>query len=161
MRKTRLVALVTVLAMVVAACGGDDAADETTTTAAPAATTTTEAPATTAGDTTTTEAEPTGLTCDEPITVGLITDQTGALAIYGAHILRGVPIGFQYATGDDGTDGTYTLENCDINLVIKDDQSNPELSATAGSRTHRGRWCRHSDRDGFVGGHCDPPGDRS
>ena len=132
MRKTRWLALVTVLAMVLAACGGDDATDETTTTAAPETTTTTQAPETTEGDdtTTTTEAPEAGLTCDEPITVGLITDQTGALAIYGAHILRGVPIGFEYATGDDGSDGTYTLDGCDINLVVKDDQSNPELSAT-------------------------------
>lgn len=132
MRKTRWLALVTALAMVLAACGGDDAADETTTTAAPETTTTTQAPETTEGDdtTTTTEAPEAGLTCDEPVTVGLITDQTGPLAIYGAHILRGVPIGFEYVTGDSGVGGTYMLDDCEINLVIKDDQSNPELSAT-------------------------------
>src|SRR5665811_546515 len=45
-------------------------------------------------------------------------------------MMRGVPIGFQYATGDDGADGVYTLDNCDIRVVFKDDQSNPELSAT-------------------------------
>ena len=132
MRATKWLALLTALALVVAACGGDDAGDETTTTAAPETTTTVAAPETTEGGAaTTTTAAPEGITCDEPITVGLITDQTGALAIYGAHILRGVPIGFEYATGDDGSDGTYTLEGCEINLIIKDDQSNPELSATA------------------------------
>ena len=40
-----------------------------------------------------------GLTCDEPIKVGLITDASGALAIYGAHILRSFMLGMEYATG--------------------------------------------------------------
>ena len=48
MRRSRIIALVAVLALVVAACGGDSADETTTTTAAePAATTTTAAPATT------------------------------------------------------------------------------------------------------------------
>lgn len=128
MRWRRWSALTVVLGLVLAACGGDSA--ETTTTAAPDTTTTTQAPATTKAPETT-EAADAGLSCEEPITVGLITDQTGPLAIYGAHILRGVPIGFQYATSDDGSDGIYTIDDCDIRLVIKDDQSNPELSATA------------------------------
>ncbi|MGD2059390.1 MAG: substrate-binding domain-containing protein [Acidimicrobiia bacterium] len=62
MKRTRIIALIAVLAMLVAACSGDDAGDTTTTeggspdtTEAPAATTTTEAMAeettTTAGDT--------------------------------------------------------------------------------------------------------------
>lgn len=126
-------AALSVLALVLAACGGDSGGDDETTTTAAEETTTTaaEETTTTEGSTDTTEATAEGVTCEEPITVGLITDQTGALAIYGAHMLRGVPIGFQYATGDDGADGVYTLENCDIELVVKDDQSNPELSATA------------------------------
>jgi branched-chain amino acid transport system substrate-binding protein len=133
----RVVALLAVLAIVAAACGGGDedsttteaaGGDDTTTTEAMDDTTTTEA----MDDTTTTEAMAGGdVTCDEPVTVGLITDQTGALAIYGAHMLRGVPAGFEYATGDDGSDGVYTLDGCDIELIIKDDQSDAELSATA------------------------------
>ena len=130
MTRIKWLTLVSVLALVLAACG-TDTSDDTTTTAAAAETTTTQAPATTDAPTETTAASTGGLECDEPITVGLITDQTGPLAIYGAHILRGVPIGFQYATGDDGSDGTYTLDGCEIELITKDDQSNPELSATA------------------------------
>ena len=72
------------------------------------------------------------------VTVGVITDQSGALAIYGSHINRGVPIGFAYATGSDvqgdglsAPEQTYMLEDCEIRVIFKDDQSNAELSATA------------------------------
>ena len=58
-------------------------------------------------------AEPTeemGLVCEEPIKVGLITDGTGALAIYGAHILRSFMLGMEYATGAPGSVGdVFTL----------------------------------------------------
>jgi branched-chain amino acid transport system substrate-binding protein len=43
------------------------------------------------------------LTCAEPIKVGLITDASGALAIYGAHILRSFMLGMEYATGAPGS----------------------------------------------------------
>lgn len=77
-----------------------------------------------------------GLTCAEPIKVGLITDKTGALAIYGAHILRGFPLGMEYATGAPATNATpnesysFMLEKCEIQVIVKDDQSNPENTAT-------------------------------
>ena len=143
-RGMKLLALLTVLALFAAACGDDDGGDDTT--AAPPATqaTTQAPPATTSGGGDTTQAPETtsppaaGVSCDEPITVGVITDQTGALAIYGSHVNRGVPIGFAYATGSDVqgdglsmTEQTYMLEDCEIRVVFKDDQSNPELSATA------------------------------
>ena len=95
----RLLVLMLALALVAAACG--DSSDDTTT-VAPA--TTTAAPTTTAGDgatttqATTTEAPMAGLECGDGVTVGVITDQTGALAVYGAHMLRGIPAGFGYAT---------------------------------------------------------------
>lgn len=140
MRKAiKLLMLLVVLALLAAACG-DSESDETTaapaeTTAAPAETT--AAPAETTAAPAETTAAPSGISCDEPVTVGVITDQTGALAIYGSHINRGVPIGFAYATGSDVVgDGlatpeqTYMLEDCEINVVFKDDQSNAELSAT-------------------------------
>ena len=87
MRKaTKLLMLLVVLALLAAACGGDDdeatpdtlpetteAPAETTTTAAPAETTTTAAPAET------TAAPAGGVSCAEPITVGVITDQSGAV----------------------------------------------------------------------------------
>jgi branched-chain amino acid transport system substrate-binding protein len=72
--------------------------------------------------------------CEEPVLVGLITDATGSLAIYGAHILRAFPIGMEYATGAPGEDmGEYTsymLGDCEIQVYTRDDQSTPETTAT-------------------------------
>ncbi len=137
-RFLRIGILVLALAMVGAACGDDDDAADTTTTAAETTTTTTAETTTTAAETTTTAAEtttttaaPSGLTCGDGITVGVITDQTGALAIYGAHILRGVPIGFEYATGAPADGDVYMVEDCPVRVLYRDDQGNPELSATA------------------------------
>jgi branched-chain amino acid transport system substrate-binding protein len=136
MRRYTWVALFVALILVLAACGSSTT---TTTTATTAATTTTEAMATTTTEamaTTTTEAMA-GVSCDEPIVVGVITDITGPLAIYGAHILRGVPAGFAYGTGGDVTnpldtmEQTFQLDNCEIDVIYKDDQSDPELSSTA------------------------------
>ena len=87
------------------------------------------------------EEMPAGLSCDEPIKVGLITDVTGALAIYGAHVVRSFMLGMEYATGAPGSAGdvfdfaatqenTFTYEGCDIQVFVRDDQSNPENTAT-------------------------------
>ena len=133
----RIPALLAVMALILAACGGSDAttstvADATTgTTAAVTPTETTMADA----PTETTMAEPMGLTCDDGVTVGVVTDLSGPLAIYGAHINRGVPIGFAYATGGEvgsGLEQSYMLDDCEIQVIFKDDQSNPELTATVG-----------------------------
>lgn len=88
-----------------------------------------------------TEAPGTSLTCDEPVKVGLITDVTGALAIYGAHILRSFMLGMEYATGAPGSAGevfdfsqtqenTFQLDDCEIQVFVRDDASNPENTAT-------------------------------
>jgi len=130
--RLRLPVLLIVMAVVAVACTSG-ATTTTTTQAATTTTTTTQAATTTttkAVATTTTAAQAAGVNCDEPVTVGVITDQTGPLAIYGAHIMRGVPIGFEYATGDAGSDGVYKLDNCEIRVIYKDDQTNAELSAT-------------------------------
>ncbi len=85
--------------------------------------------------------EPAGLVCEEPIKIGLITDASGALAIYGAHILRSFMLGMEYATGAPGSAGeafdftatqenTFTLEGCEVQVFVRDDQSNPENTAT-------------------------------
>ncbi|MFN2187134.1 MAG: ABC transporter substrate-binding protein, partial [Candidatus Promineifilaceae bacterium] len=129
-----------ILSLMIAACGGDE--EEATPTPEQEAAQPTEAPAEEAAEEPT-EApaeEPTeeamGLACDEPIKVGLITDETGALAIYGAHILRSFPLGLEYATGDPGSDmGDYTsymYGDCEIQVYTRDDQSNPETTATMG-----------------------------
>ncbi|WP_420630087.1 ABC transporter substrate-binding protein [Candidatus Leptofilum sp.] len=76
------------------------------------------------------------LSCEEPIKVGLITDVTGALAIYGAHVTRAFPLGMEYATGAPGTEGdgytSYMVDGCEIQVYVRDDQSNPENTATVG-----------------------------
>ncbi|NUM47378.1 MAG: substrate-binding domain-containing protein [Anaerolineales bacterium] len=84
--------------------------------------------------------EPTGLVCAEPIKVGLITDGTGALAIYGAHIIRSFMLGMEYATGAPGSAGdtftldmgtnTFKIDDCEITVIVKDDQSTPDTTAT-------------------------------
>jgi branched-chain amino acid transport system substrate-binding protein len=77
-----------------------------------------------------------GVSCEEPVKVGVITDETGPLAIYGAHVLRAFPLGMEYATGDAGTEGdgytSYMLDGCEIQVYYRDDQSNPENTATVG-----------------------------
>lgn len=86
-------------------------------------------------------AEPAGLTCAEPIKVGLITDASGALAIYGAHILRSFMLGMEYVAGAPGSAGekfdlaatqekTFKVDNCEIQVFVRDDGSNPENTAT-------------------------------
>jgi len=84
---------------------------------------------------------PAGLTCAEPVKIGLITDASGPLAIYGAHILRSFMLGMEYATGAAGSAGakfdlaqtqenTFMLDNCEIQVFVRDDGSNPENTAT-------------------------------
>ncbi|MGD8406500.1 MAG: substrate-binding domain-containing protein, partial [Anaerolineales bacterium] len=73
--------------------------------------------------------------------VGLITDLSGALAIYGAHILPAFMLGMEYATGAAGSAGdvfdfaatqenTFTLDNCEIQVFVRDDASTPDTTAT-------------------------------
>lgn len=85
--------------------------------------------------------EPAGLTCEEPVKVGLITDASGVLAIYGAHILRSFMLGMEYATGAPGSAGekfdfaaaqenTFKIDDCEFIVYVRDDASNPENTAT-------------------------------
>jgi branched-chain amino acid transport system substrate-binding protein len=83
---------------------------------------------------------PMALSCDKPIKVGLITDATGALAIYGAHIIRSFMLGMEYATGAPGSVGdvftaedgsnTFMLDGCEIQVLLGDDQTNPDLTSS-------------------------------
>ncbi|MGD9146640.1 MAG: ABC transporter substrate-binding protein, partial [Anaerolineae bacterium] len=79
-----------------------------------------------------TEAPPAaGLTCDEPIKIGLITDLSGSLAVYGTMIERSFLLGMEYAAGAPGTeDGVFTVDDCEIQVFIRDDQTSPETTAT-------------------------------
>lgn len=130
MKTARLLLFVVLLAsLVLSACGPAET---------PVAT---EPPATEPPSTEPPVVEPTGLTCAEPIKVGLITDASGSLAIYGQMILRSFMLGMEYATGAPGTAGekfdfattqenTFTLENCQIIVYVADDQSTPDTTAT-------------------------------
>lgn len=85
-------------------------------------------------------AEEMDVSCDEPIKVGLITDATGPLAIYGIHIWRSFMLGMEYATGAAGSVGdvfaiedgsnTFMLGDCEIEVILGDDQTNPDLTAS-------------------------------
>ena len=84
---------------------------------------------------------PSGLTCAEPIKVGLVTDASGSLAIYGAHILRSFMLGMEYMAGAPGSAGdkfdyavaqenTFKVDDCEIQVFVRDDAGNPENTAT-------------------------------
>jgi len=128
-----VVSVLIVATLLLAACG---------TTPTPAATTAvpTEAPTVAA----TTEAptpEPAGLTCTEPIKVGLITDLTGPLASYGEMIVRSFMLGMEYAAGAAGSAGekfdwkvatqnNFKIEDCEIQVFVRDDASVPDTTTT-------------------------------
>jgi branched-chain amino acid transport system substrate-binding protein len=128
--------LLVALSLVLAACAPAATEAPVEATEAPA----TEEVATEAPTEAATE-EPAGLTCAEPVKVGLITDASGALAIYGAHILRSFMLGMEYATGAAGSAGekfdftqtqenTFMIDDCEIQVFVRDDGSNAENTAT-------------------------------
>jgi len=106
-----LLSLLTVLAMV-AACGGQPAAPPTQ----PPEPTTPPQP-------TATEAPP--APSGEPITIGLMTDQSGVLAIYGPMQERGFRLGLEYAT-----DGSMEAAGHPLKISVKDNGSDPEKAVT-------------------------------
>jgi branched-chain amino acid transport system substrate-binding protein len=57
-----------------------------------------------------------------------VTDLTGPLAIYGAHVERSFPLGMEYGTGAPGVGGVYTLEGCEIRVIWGDDQSDATIA---------------------------------
>ncbi len=76
-------------------------------------------------------AAPEPLTCDEPIKIGLITDKTGALALYGEMIERSFLLGMEYMAGAPGTlNNNFKIDNCQVDVLIRDDQSTPDTTAT-------------------------------
>ena len=87
----------------------------------PAEPTPTEAPA------------PAGLTCAEPVKIGLITDLTGPLAVYGTMIERSFMLGMEYVTGaPGGEDHVFYLDDCEVQVLLRDDQGSAETTATLG-----------------------------
>jgi branched-chain amino acid transport system substrate-binding protein len=121
-----IISIIAVLALLLTACA------KPTPTAAPTAAPT-EAP--------TAIPTPAGLTCAEPVKVGLITDLTGSLAIYGVMIPRSFMLGMEWATGAAGTAGdkfdfavtqenTFKIENCEITVFVRDDGGKAENTTT-------------------------------
>ena len=132
----RLVSLFTLLslcAMLLAACstGAGVTPPDTAssgTGAAPAATSSaaSAAPAASAAAspaaTSDASASPAGATnAGKPIKIGVVTDQSKALSLYGTQEINGLKLGLQYAT-----DGTMQVAGRPIELVIKDDENNAD-----------------------------------
>ena len=145
----RLYVFLTVLLLasfVLAACGGGATPEPTQPPAAP-----TEAPAPTAAPEPTKAPEPaateapapveapaatgTALTCAQPIKIGLITDLTGGLAIYGIMANRSFQLGMEYASGAPGTEigpnaYSYKFGECEVQVLVRDDKGSAEETAT-------------------------------
>jgi len=118
------VSLLTIVAVLLAACG------PAATTAAPT-TAPTQAPPTAAAATNTPipptdTPEPTAVPLGEPLKIGVMSDLSGGLALFGNEMWEGLQLGFEYAT-----DGTLVAGNRPIELIIKDDTSNVDTAAAA------------------------------
>ncbi len=61
----------------------------------------------------------------EPLKIGLITDLTGALNIYGVELQNGLTLGLDYAT-----DGTMEVAGRPIEIIVRDYANDAELAAT-------------------------------
>ncbi|MFW5943235.1 MAG: substrate-binding domain-containing protein, partial [Chloroflexota bacterium] len=76
------------------------------------------------------------LSCEEPIDIGLITDLTGSLAIYGTMMERSFLLGLEYATGvaaeevEADREYAYNLDDCQITVMVRDDEGSAETTAT-------------------------------
>ncbi len=57
----------------------------------------------------------------KPLKIGLITDQSKALQLYGQQEINGFKLGLQYAT-----EGTNTVAGRPIELIVKDDEGNAD-----------------------------------
>ena len=143
-----VIALLLVASMLLAACGGGGETPEPTTAPETAPTTAPEPtmapePAATEppAEATPTEAaaEPSAsmgdFTCEEPIKIGLITDLTGALAIYGNMAERSFLLGMEYASGAAGEEmgdnaWSYTFGDCTVEVLVRDDKGSPDETAT-------------------------------
>lgn len=128
------VSLLAILALLLASCGQQATTAPTSApaTSAPA----TSAPATSAPATAAPTVEPTAAPTEaptevplgEPLKIGVMSDLTGALALFGNEMWNGLQLGMQYAT-----DSKMVAGNRPIELVIRDDTSNVD-TATAAAR---------------------------
>ncbi len=113
-----MLSVLMIMAMLVSAC----APTSTSTPAAtPAPTQAPAAPAAPAADPTKAPAAPAAPAATGEVVVGLMTDDSGSLAIYGPMLERGWELGIEYATSGTGIAGGKTIKT-----VIKDTASTPD-----------------------------------
>jgi len=70
--------------------------------------------------------EPTEEPMGEPLKIGVMSDLTGGLALFGNEMWEGLQLGFEYAT-----DGSMMVGGRPIELVIRDDTSNVDAGTAA------------------------------
>jgi len=112
-----LVSALAVLALVLAACKGP------TPTPSPTPVPPTKPPTPTPAPTV--EPTPAYPFAGQPLKIGLLTDNSGPLAIYGPMLERGFELGLEYATG-----GTLEVAGRPIQVIIKDTASDPEKAVS-------------------------------
>jgi branched-chain amino acid transport system substrate-binding protein len=61
----------------------------------------------------------------DPIRIGVLTDQSGALTIYGIEQENGFRLGLEYATG-----GTMEIAGRPIEILVRDNASDPDTAAS-------------------------------
>ncbi|MCP4168903.1 MAG: ABC transporter substrate-binding protein [Chloroflexi bacterium] len=127
MKKLLTLAIVLLaVGLVLAACGGTEAEP------APAPAATEVPPAESEPEEAPAEPETVaGISCEDRVKIGLITDLTGPLAIYGTMADRGFALGMEYRTGSAPTgDGMYQIGDCQVQVLVRDDQGSAENTAT-------------------------------
>ena len=112
-----LVSALAALALVLAACKGP------TPTPSPTPVPPTQPPTPTPAPTV--EPTPAYPFAGQPLKIGLLTDNSGPLAIYGPMLERGFELGLEYATG-----GTMEVAGRPIQVIIKDTSSDPEKAVS-------------------------------
>lgn len=115
--------LLTIAALMLAACGGAATTEAPATTAPPAPT---QPPPTEPPTAVPPTPEPTAVPLGEPLKIGVLSDLSGPLLLFGNEMANGLQLGFEYAT-----DGTLVAGNRPIELIIKDDTSNVDTAAAA------------------------------
>lgn len=126
MKMTRpLLLILLVLMVALAGCAAPAAAPESDAATEPAA-----EEAATEGEAAA-EAAPAAEAVEGVLKIGLITDLTGGLAIYGAMTERGFMAGMEYAAGGPADEnGVFDIDGMPVQVLIRDDQGSAETTAT-------------------------------
>jgi len=74
------------------------------------------------------------LDCAESITVGVITDLSGGLQLFGERTSYGVSAGLAHASDqvpDVADEQMYRIDDCDVQVIVADDQSSDQQAEAA------------------------------